>query len=141
MNLVKSYLFTKTSAYAFGGMFLGTVVLQHIANVNEWNRSPKTEIIRGFNATSRLATTMGTYAARLCSYLYHLKLHKFGRAFWDVLGPILQYLTVPYYFCEGYVTQALTYTHPGVVYLGGLVAAVGIVVAVDWKWGVVRRFW
>ena len=132
VSLLKTHVFTKTVGCCVGGLFFGTVVLQHVCNVNNWSRSPKTELIRGSRAVEQFAVNLGIYAARLCSYLYHLQLHKLGKAFWDVLGPLLSYLTAPYYFGEGYVRQALTYTSPGVVYLGGIVL-IGAAVASDRK--------
>lgn len=131
-----SYIFTRYTVWGVGGLFVGSVILQHVSNVNEWNRSPKTELIRVFDWSSQLAANVGKLLARLCSYLYHLQLHKLGKAFWDVLGPILQFLTLPYYFLDGYVRQALSYTHPSVIYLGGLGLVVLTGYGLQWKWGV-----
>lgn len=121
-SLKKALLY---SGMVGGVLFVGTVALQHIANVNQWRTRPSDWITTAATWSQNKFWQFGKFICWLCSFLFYLHLEGLPKAIFDVTEPGLKLLFSWWWTIKGYVETSITYSHPGAIYIGG-----GIIIAV-----------
>jgi hypothetical protein len=126
----------KTTIIVF---LLTTTVEYTLENSDAWYKpsSLLTEVAGKFNT---LFTTLGTWFAKLCSFLTYIKLGKFIDAGYRILQPLIDISFSWANFFDGYFAQAKFYVDYYKIYIGTVVL-VGLVLYLAYRFDWFNKFY